>query len=61
LEGPPVLLYPDVSALADKVDGMVLVHQFGRTSPERVEKILEKLGGRRDQLLGVLLNDVPVR
>ncbi len=59
-EGPPVLLYPDVSVLCDKVDGMILIHQFGRTSPERVGKVLEKLGERQNHLLGVLLNDVPV-
>lgn len=59
-EAPPVLLYTDTSVLADKMDGMVLIHQFGRTSPERVEKVLQKLGGRQDHLLGVLLNDVPV-
>jgi len=40
---------------------MILVHQYGRTSPERVQKVLEKLGERQDHLLGVLLNDVPVR
>ncbi len=61
LEGPPVLLYPDVQVLADKVDGIVLVHQFGRTPPERVKKVIEKLGERQDRLLGVLLNDVPAR
>jgi capsular exopolysaccharide synthesis family protein len=60
-EGPPILLYPDFAVLADKVDGMVLVHQFGRTSPERVEKVIAKLGERQDYLLGVLLNDVPAR
>jgi capsular exopolysaccharide synthesis family protein len=59
-EAPPVLLYPDASILADKVDGIVLIHQFGRTSPQRVEKVLEKLGDRRDHVLGVLLNDVPM-
>jgi capsular exopolysaccharide synthesis family protein len=58
-EGPPVLLYPDVATLADKVDGIVLVHQFGRTSPQRVEKVLARLGDRRDHVLGILLNDVP--
>jgi len=58
-EGPPILLYPDVPLLADKVDGLVLVHQFGRTSPHRVEKVLAKLGDRKERLLGVLLNDVP--
>ncbi len=58
-EGPPALLYPDVAILADKVDGIVLVHQFGRTPPERVQKVIEKLGERQDHLLGVLLNDVP--
>ena len=60
-EGPPALLYPDVQILADKVDGIVLVHQFGRTPPERVKKVIEKLGERQDHLLGVLLNDVPAR
>ena len=58
-EGPPILLYPDVPILADKVDGLVLVHQFGRTSPQRVEKVLAKLGDRQDHVLGVILNDVP--
>jgi len=61
LEGPPALLYPDVFILADKVDGIVLVHQYGRTPPERVRKVIEKLGERQDHLLGVLLNDVPIR
>jgi capsular exopolysaccharide synthesis family protein len=60
LEAPPVLLYPDVPILADKVDGIVLIHQFGRTSPQRVEKVLEKLSEGRERVLGVLLNDVPV-
>ena len=60
-EGPPALLYPDVAILADKVDGLVLVHQFGRTPPERVQRVMEKLGERQDHLLGVLLNDVPSR
>jgi len=59
-EAPPVLLYPDAAILADSVDGIVLVHQFGRTSPQRVEKVLEKLGDRRDHVLGILLNDVPM-
>ena len=58
-EGPPTLLYPDVAILADKVDGIVLVHQYGRTPPERVQRVIEKLGERQDHLLGVLLNDVP--
>lgn len=58
-EGPPILLYPDVAILADKVDGIILIHQFGRTPPERVQKVIEKLGDRKEQLLGVLLNDVP--
>jgi protein-tyrosine kinase len=61
LEGPPAVLYPDVSILADKVDGIILVHQYGRTPPERVRKVVEKLGERLDHLLGVLLNDVPMR
>ena len=61
LEGPPALLYPDFSILADKVDGVILVHQFARTPPERVKKVIEKLGDRQDHLLGILLNDVPVR
>ena len=59
-EGPPVLLYPDTPILADKVDGIVIVHQFGRTSPQRVEKVLEKLTDRKDHVLGILLNDVPL-
>jgi protein-tyrosine kinase len=59
-EGPPALLYPDVSILADKVDGIILVHQYGRTPPERVQRVIEKLRERQDHLLGVLLNDVPM-
>lgn len=59
-EGPPILLYPDVPVLADKVDGLILVHQFGRTSPQRVEKVLAKLEDRQNHILGVILNDVPV-
>lgn len=59
VESAPILLYPDAAVLADKVDGIVVVNQFGRTPPERVKKAIEKLGGHQDILLGVLLNDAP--
>jgi capsular exopolysaccharide synthesis family protein len=59
-EGPPILLYSDVPVIADKVDGVVLIHQFGRSSPQRVEKVLAKLGDRQNHVLGIILNDVPV-
>ncbi len=61
VEGPPILLYPDVTTLADKVDGIIIINQYGRTPPERVRKSIQKLGERQDILLGVLLNDVPLR
>lgn len=56
--------YPFVSRLrrfADKVDGIVVINQYGRTPPERVKKAIEKLGPRQDILLGVMLNDSPLR
>jgi Mrp family chromosome partitioning ATPase len=59
-EGAPLLLYPDGPSLLDQMDGVVLVHQFGRTPPERMEKILTKLGEQKDRVYGVLLNDVPM-
>lgn len=61
VEGAPILHYPDSAALADQVDGIVVINQFGRTPPERVKKAIEKLGPHQDTLLGVLLNDSPLR
>lgn len=61
VEGAPLLLYPDSGILADHVDGIVVVNQYGRTPPERVKKAIEKLGAHQDTLLGVLLNDAPLR
>ncbi len=61
IESAPILLYPDAGVLADKVDGIIIVNQYGRTPPERVKKAIEKLGDRQDILLGVLLNDAPLR
>jgi len=58
-EAGPVLLYPDTAVLAKKMDGIILVHQFGRTSAERIQKALEKLNGSREAVLGLVVNDAP--
>lgn len=60
-ETAPALLYKDITVLADQVDAIVFIHQFGRVSAERVEKALEKLGSYRQKVVGIVLNDVPHR
>jgi len=58
-EAGPLLLYPDTAVLAQKMDGIILVHQFGRTSAERIQKAIDKLDSKRGAVLGVVVNDAP--
>lgn len=60
-EGGAALLYQDTPVLAEKLDRILLIHQFGRTSSERIQKAIEKLGPQKEKILGVVLNDTPYR
>jgi capsular exopolysaccharide synthesis family protein len=59
VEAGPLLLYPDTAQLAQKTDSILLIHQFGRNTAERLEKAAEKLGAARGRVLGIVLNDAP--
>jgi receptor protein-tyrosine kinase len=59
IEASPLLLFPDTAELAKKVDTILLVHQFGRSSSDRLGKAVEKIQDVKDRILGVVLNDSP--
>lgn len=54
-----MLLHADSAAIAERADGTILIHQFGRGTEERIERAVEKWGALRDSIVGVILNDVP--
>lgn len=60
LDTPPMLPVTDASVLSRMVDGMLLVIRHGKTSIEAVETVksqVEKVGAN---LLGAVINDVPI-
>jgi len=61
LDSPPVQLSADASALATAVDGVLLVLQAGRSRTRTVLGTIESLRQVNAQLVGIVLNSVPVR
>ena len=58
LDSPPVLSVADASILAQRVDGVVVVAEMGRTRAGAFKDVTEALEGVRARLLGVVLNKV---
>ncbi len=54
IDAPPPLMVPDTSALVKKVDGILLVVQFGKTDFDTVEELIEEVG--RDKIIGAVIN-----
>ncbi|TDQ38656.1 CpsD/CapB family tyrosine-protein kinase [Aureibacillus halotolerans] len=58
---PPVLAVTDAQVLANQCDGVVLVTASGKTEVEAAKKAKELLENARAKLLGVVLNQKPVK
>ncbi|MBC7232385.1 MAG: polysaccharide biosynthesis tyrosine autokinase [Chloroflexi bacterium] len=61
LDSPPVLSAADASILAQKVDGVLLVTEMGRTRTEVFRRAVAALEGVKARLLGVVLNKMTAR
>jgi capsular exopolysaccharide synthesis family protein len=53
-DSPPPLLAPETSAIAKRVDGIIVVIKFGDTSLKIVEQMLDDLGN--EKIKGVVIN-----
>lgn len=60
-DSPPVLYAADAGILAQKVDGVVLVAEVGKTSAARLQQAVGMLQTVQARLLGVVLNKHPRR
>jgi Mrp family chromosome partitioning ATPase len=58
-DGPALTTLVSPADLGQCFDGLILIHQFGRTSAERLMPLLERLSSCRERILGAVLNDVP--
>jgi tyrosine-protein kinase len=61
IDSPPVLAVADATILAAGADGVLLVLRAGHTGGRTARRAVEALRQARAQLLGVVLNAVPVR
>jgi tyrosine-protein kinase len=61
IDSPPVLAVADATILAAGVDGVLLVLRAGHTGGRSARHAVEALRQARTQLLGAVLNAVPVR
>jgi succinoglycan biosynthesis transport protein ExoP len=61
MDSPPVLSVADTSVVASYVDGILLVLDAGRTRPAAAQQALDSLHHVGANLVGVVLNGVPVR
>ncbi len=61
IDTPPVLAAADVAAIANHVDGAILVVQAGKTQFGAFSQALEILKRAEGKLLGVVMNRLPVK
>jgi non-specific protein-tyrosine kinase len=61
IDSPPILPIADAAVLAQKVDGVVLVLEAGKTSRTAARQAVERLEQVGGRLLGVVLNGIPSR
>ena len=54
IDAPPPLVVPDTGALVKKVDGILLVVQYGKTDFDTVEELVEEVG--QDKIIGAVIN-----
>ena len=58
VDSPPLVPVSDPMLLASKVDGILLIVKAGETQKEVVERALSILDSQRDNVLGVVLNNM---
>lgn len=61
LDTPPLLPYPDASAVAPYTDGVILVVRYGRTKLQHVHAAARSLDAVSARLLGTVLTMLPRR
>lgn len=61
IDSPPILPIADAIVLAQRVDGVVLVLEAGKTSRTAARQAVERLEQVGGRLFGVVLNGVPFR
>ena len=61
IDSPPVMAATDAAVLASRVDGVLLVVKPGSTKLGACEQTVEQLRRSGANVLGVVLNDVPLR
>jgi len=61
LDSPPALVVADTIVLGNRVDGVLLVNDVGRTRRSEARQAVEEFRRMRAKLLGVVLNRLPRR
>jgi non-specific protein-tyrosine kinase len=61
LDSPPALLVTDAALLGARADGLLLVAEAGRTRRDVARAAVESLRRTGTKVLGVVLNNVPMR
>jgi len=60
VDSPPLLSFPDVTALSEQVDGVIVVLEANRTKCSDATEIVSVLRQGQANLMGVVLNQAPV-
>jgi succinoglycan biosynthesis transport protein ExoP len=58
-DSPPNLVVADAAILSARMDGVILVHDVGRTRTSEARRAAEELRRGQGKLLGVILNRIP--
>jgi capsular exopolysaccharide synthesis family protein len=61
IDSPPLLPVTDAAVLAQRVDGVLLVLQAGRTRRAEAQHAIERLRQVNANVIGAVLNSVPMR
>lgn len=59
VDAPPALPVTDALILAQRVDGLLVITQMGRTRKEQLSRTLDLAAGVNARVLGVVLNGIP--
>jgi non-specific protein-tyrosine kinase len=58
-DSPPNLVVADAAILSARMDGVIIVHDVGRTRTSEARRAVEELRRGQARLLGVILNRIP--
>lgn len=61
IDTPPILTVTDAAALAQSMDGVILVAKPGTTKKNALKQSIETLHGAKANILGIVLNEVDPR